>query len=92
MANTIQDLLENVKSHHDSGGTLSMAFVRRVAVEKQKPLLHELLQIQAKGSKNVKHGLEFIRHLRDASGNAMLAFDQYAIERKEQDRQRRTSI
>ena len=92
MANAIQDLVENVKSHRGSGGTLSMSFVRRAAVEAQKPLLHELLQIQATGSKNVKHGLEFIRHLRDTSGDAMLAFDQYATERKEQNRQERMCV
>ena len=92
VANAIQDLVDNVKSHRGSGGTLSMSFVRRAAVEAQKPLLHELLQIQATGSKNVKHGLEFIRHLRDTSGDAMLAFDQYATERKEQNRQERMCV
>ena len=40
----------------------------------------------------MKHGLEFIRHLRDTSGDAMLAFDQYATERKEQNRQERMCV
>ena len=60
MAVDVQDFLENVQKHTQSGGKVTLQWLRSLATSAQKEELHSLLLVQAKKSTKVRHGLQFL--------------------------------
>ena len=60
MAVDLQDFLENVQKHTQSGGKLTLQWLRSLVPNAQKEELHSLLLVQSQSSSKVRHGLQFL--------------------------------